>query len=516
MHQQTGDPLLAVLQVMSLFSTAVPVRFCRRAMAPNYRSQMLLQTFLLLACVIWLSATPQIKPPDRIADLARRTKCDLKPCLVKAYSMSMSLCRPLRHRNHKRSTLLYLALVLLGSSWDIELNPGPLNQASAYPCGICQDNVTFEQDAICCDGCDVWSHKHCLNMSTTLFDHLANTDVMWICPLCSNPNYSAILFNSPVTEHSNQFATLAESMQRQSRSKLSYDSDIPSPRSVDTPPFDLAGSADSSAQAFVFQSSPHSSFASPLGASSPKTPIYKPKRKKLIENFKVAIINCQSIKNKVTQFGTFMDVTQPDIVIGTESWLTPEVSNSKIFPAGYNILRKDRVMGDKKSGGGVFLLVRSKYTCTEINTDSDCEMILAKLELHNQKSVTIGAFYRPPWADEEYMEKFISCMSTINPNHDKNLWITGDFNLPHIDWENMCVNPGNSQATQSDLLLEYALDQALTQLVTEPTRKENMLDLFFTTSPSLVNRISTTPPLGEGDHNIVFVDVNTKAATTKK
>ena len=54
-----------------------------------------------------------------------------------------------------------------------------------------------------------------------------------------------------------------------------------------------------------------------------------------------------------------MDVTQPDIVIGTESWLTPEVNNSEIFPAGYNILRKDRVMGDKKSGGGVFLLVRS-------------------------------------------------------------------------------------------------------------------------------------------------------------
>ena len=107
-------------------------------------------------------------------------------------------------------------------------------------------------------------------------------------------------------------------------------------------------------------------------------------------------------------------------------------------------------------------------------------------------------------------------MSSINPNHDKNLWIAGDFNLPHIDWKNMCVTPGNSQATQSDLLLEYALDQALTQLVTEPTRKENILDLVFTTSPSLVNRIGTTPPLGEGDHNIVFVDVNTKAATTKK
>ena len=79
-----------------------------------------------------------------------------------------------------RSTL-YMASILLIQSGDIELNPGP-NDETIYPCGICSDPVTWEQDAICCDSCNVWNHKACLEMSTTLFTELTNSDTAWICP----------------------------------------------------------------------------------------------------------------------------------------------------------------------------------------------------------------------------------------------------------------------------------------------------------------------------------------------
>ena len=71
--------------------------------------------------------------------------------------------------------------------------------STVYPCGVCEKPVTWEQDAICCDTCDTWNHKMCLEMSTTLFNHPANSDVSWICPqpLCNQPNYSAVLLNSP-------------------------------------------------------------------------------------------------------------------------------------------------------------------------------------------------------------------------------------------------------------------------------------------------------------------------------
>jgi hypothetical protein len=39
------------------------------------------------------------------------------------------------------------------------------------------------------------------------------------------------------------------------------------------------------------------------------------------------------------------------------------------------------------------------------------------------------------------------------------------------------------------------------QVVECSTRGENILDLFFTTHPLLVERTKTLPPLGKGDHD---------------
>ena len=44
------------------------------------------------------------------------------------------------------------------------------------------------------------------------------------------------------------------------------------------------------------------------------------------------------------------------------------------------------------------------------------------------------------------------------------------------------------------------------QVVECSTRGENILDLFFTTHPALVESTNTLPPLGKGDHDIVLCD----------
>jgi len=74
-------------------------------------------------------------------------------------------------------------------------------------------------------------------------------------------------------------------------------------------------------------------------------------------NFKVLYLNCQSIVNKKHEFHILIDTHNPDIVIGTESWLTKEHLTSEIFPSslGYTIFRRDRQKG---KGGGVFILVK--------------------------------------------------------------------------------------------------------------------------------------------------------------
>ena len=286
--------------------------------------------------------------------------------------------------------------------------------------------------------------------------------------------------------------------------------------SIDTPSFIVPGTPENKTGSLASDLSFQSSLGSPIGASSPRALIYKPKRNKAVDNFKIAIVNCQSIKNKVAQFATFIDVTQPNIIMGTESCLSSDIKNSEIFPDEYNVIRRDRSTGHKKGGGGIFLLVKNEYTCTEIETETTCELLFAKLELLNSQSVTIGCFYRPPDSDENYMSDFISGLQKVNPKHDKNIWIGGDFNLPKVNWPDMCVLPGNPAIVQSELLINSALDHSLSQLASEPTRKDNILDLFFTSTPLLVNRVGVIPPLGEADHNIVFLDMNTRAARHRK
>ena len=57
-------------------------------------------------------------------------------------------------------------------------------------------------------------------------------------------------------------------------------------------------------------------------------------------------------------------------------------------------------------------------------------------------------------------------------------------------------------------------DSSLVQMVTEPTRGDNVLDLFQTSNPTLVNNETVSP--GIADHNIVVADVNVKPKQSKQ
>ena len=76
------------------------------------------------------------------------------------------------------------------------------------------------------------------------------------------------------------------------------------------------------------------------------------------------MLNCQSIKTpgKPAQLQNIINSTQADIVIGSESWLTPDIKSTEVFPPSYKCYRRDRVGGH---GGGVFLLVSSDYESEE-------------------------------------------------------------------------------------------------------------------------------------------------------
>ena len=74
-----------------------------------------------------------------------------------------------------------------------------------------------------------------------------------------------------------------------------------------------------------------------------------------INELRVVNINFQSIMNKRVDLQEFIYRYKPDIIVGTETWLSANISDNEIVPAelNYNIYRKDRA----DDYGGVMIAV---------------------------------------------------------------------------------------------------------------------------------------------------------------
>ncbi|CAC5376108.1 unnamed protein product [Mytilus coruscus] len=85
----------------------------------------------------------------------------------------------LQTKPNKDHSMLILILLLAG---DIELNPGPrTKQQSIYQCGLCEHPVTWNCEGVCCDDCNIWHHKSCIELCSTDYDLLQRSNVQWLC-----------------------------------------------------------------------------------------------------------------------------------------------------------------------------------------------------------------------------------------------------------------------------------------------------------------------------------------------
>ena len=51
-----------------------------------------------------------------------------------------------------------------------------------------------------------------------------------------------------------------------------------------------------------------------------------------------------------------MDMYNPDVVIGTESWLKEDINNAEVFRADFTTFRRDRSARGGGGGGGLSVL----------------------------------------------------------------------------------------------------------------------------------------------------------------
>ena len=93
-------------------------------------------------------------------------------------------------------------------------------------------------------------------------------------------------------------------------------------------------------------------------------------------------VNCRSIYNKALEFWNLVDTYNPDIIIGTESWLRVEIGKTELFRTDFKTFRRDKHVRD----GGVFICVKNNIACSELWVDDEFQIITVEI-----KAVTLNA-----------------------------------------------------------------------------------------------------------------------------
>jgi len=122
-----------------------------------------------------------------------------------------------------------------------------------------------------------------------------------------------------------------------------------------------------------------------------------------------------------------------------------------------------------------------------IDLDTKCEIVWCTIKIQGSRDITIGAFYRSHSVGKspEYMEELRNSLNKIKRNSNSQIWLAGDFNLPGVNWDTLSVKAGGRYVGLSKQMIEIANDFGLEQMVREPTRGENTLDLFFTLATTM-------------------------------
>ena len=144
------------------------------------------------------------------------------------------------------------------------------------------------------------------------------------------------------------------------------------------------------------------------------------------------------------------------------------------------------------------------------------ELIWVKLEVIGTHPLFISAYYRPKEDDQASLLELHKSVENVRKKAKGNIWLLGDFNFPKFTWlENQPnMNPDCSHKQTYNLFHDFLDDFSFTQIVKEPTRYNNILDLFLTTNPTLIKSLACLP--GLSDHDMVIAECALKPTPLKQ
>ena len=443
---------------------------------------------------------------------------------------SRKRCSPLFLTGSNSNKLLTITVLLLAG--DIETNPGPEVVQNTFPCGLCEVDANWSNGGIACESCDVWYHRSCADLNMSSFNRLASSSRIWICAKCHSSNFSHYPFH-----YSLLYLTVSNSFDPISALDSDYsifspDPSTPAfqPKVYSTPTSTSPGSqAQNTFSTPSFDPPTFSSIVTPdLVSSTIDTPTENssdgstvPHSESTVprkdNNWSTLVINANSIANKKAELAAIAEYCDPDLMLISETKLSPDILNGEFVPEGYmGRFRKDR----KRGAGGVMIISKDCYKIvdSDITVQNENESVWAIITLKDLSKLVVGSFYRPPdrgiqpLLDLEIELAQIS--EKIRNNPKTTLILGGDFNAGGINWDNCTVDHDATNRPLKEKLISILDEAGLKQMQREPTRGQNLLDLFCCNKPLLIKSINSIP--GISDHNIVLADCKLKPSIITK
>ena len=192
-----------------------------------------------------------------------------------------------------------------------------------------------------------------------------------------------------------------------------------------------------------------------------------------------------------------------DIAVITETHLCAKHTDNILSVPGYTLYRRDRSIrnksGRRMKGGGVAVYIRSTLLSTVWKYS--CDNPAYELMWVQSGRMIIGALYHPPKPQYDpellvqYIEACIQELLCVFQTAD--IVIAGDFN----------------QLSETRVVASTGF----TQIVRQPTRGTNVLDLVFVSDPFLYNRVRVISSVVKSDHKaIVAYSESRKVAPANK
>jgi hypothetical protein len=104
-------------------------------------------------------------------------------------------------------------------------------------------------------------------------------------------------------------------------------------------------------------------------------------------------------------------------------------------------------------------VIKNTIKNERIEVDTICDIVFVKLVLNNG-SLIIGSAYRPTNNDESYAHSLFDIISKVCKMYKKSaIWITGDFNLPDINWTNNTIQGLQYKKSINEVFLHMEPDR---------------------------------------------------------